>query len=69
MVDAYEDIYTAVLDTQFAAVAGVKDTYQAIDCVSASRRALVDILLHPEDYYVNVHTVLDPGGAVQGDLA
>ena len=57
------------LDTQFAAVAGVEDTYQAIDCVSASRRALVDILLHPEDYYVNVHTVDNPGGAVQGDLA
>jgi hypothetical protein len=25
--------------------------------------------LHPEQYYVNVHTVEFPGGAVQGDLA
>lgn len=57
------------LDTQFAAVDGVEDTYQAIDCVSANRRALVDILLHPERYYINVHTVDNPGGAVQGDLA
>jgi hypothetical protein len=57
------------LDTQFAAVAGVEDTYQAIDCVTAKRRALVDILLHPEDYYVNVHTSDNPSGAVEGDLA
>jgi hypothetical protein len=57
------------LDTEFKAVAGAADTYQAIDCVTASRRVLVDILLHPEDYYVNVHTSLNPGGAVQGDLA
>lgn len=57
------------LETQFAAVDGAVDTYQAIDCVSASRRALVDILLHPERYYINVHTVDNPGGAVQGELA
>jgi hypothetical protein len=57
------------LDTEFKAVAGAADTYQAIDCVTASRRVLVDILLHPEDYYVNVHTSDNPGGAVQGDLA
>jgi hypothetical protein len=57
------------LDTQFAAVAGVENTYQAKECVKAKRGAVVDILLHPEDYYVNVHTVNFPGGAVQGDLA
>ena len=57
------------LDTQFAAVGDVEDTYQAIDCVKAKRRAIVDILLHPEDYYINVHTVNFPGGAVEGDLA
>jgi CHRD domain len=55
------------LDTQFTLVKG--DTYQAIDCVTAKRQALVDILLHPEDYYINVHTSDNPGGAVQGDLA
>jgi CHRD domain len=30
---------------------------------------IVDILLHTEQYYVNVHTVEFPAGAVQGDLA
>jgi CHRD domain len=57
------------LDTQFAAVGDVEDTYQAKECVTAKRQALVDILLHPEDYYINVHTSDNPGGAVQGDLA
>jgi hypothetical protein len=57
------------LDTEFTAVAGAADTYQAIKCVTASPKVLVDILLHPEDYYVNVHTSDNPTGAVQGDLA
>ena len=57
------------LETRFERVAGTADTYQASGCVTASRRALVDILLHPELYYVNVHTVAFPAGAVQGDLA
>jgi hypothetical protein len=57
------------LETHFVAVAGAVDTYEAIDCVTASRRALVDILLNPEQYYINVHTVSYPGGAVRGDLA
>jgi hypothetical protein len=57
------------LDTEFKAVAGAADTYQAIKCVTASRQVLVDILLHPEDYYINVHTSDNPSGAVQGDLA
>jgi hypothetical protein len=55
------------LDTDFDAIA--QDTYQATGCVTAHRRVLVDILLHPERYYVNVHTVAAPVGAVQGDLA
>jgi hypothetical protein len=57
------------LETNFELVEGTTDTYQASDCVTASRRTLVDILLNPESYYVNVHTVAFPGGAVQGDLA
>ncbi|MBD0292193.1 MAG: CHRD domain-containing protein [Jiangellaceae bacterium] len=57
------------LKTQFVAVADAADTYLATGCVTATRRVLVDILLHPEQYYVNVHTVEFPGGAVQGDLA
>ena len=55
------------LETNFVSVGA--DTYQAVDCVTANRRVLVDILLHPERYYINVHTVEDPPGAVQGDLA
>jgi CHRD domain-containing protein len=57
------------LKTQFVAVADAADTYQATDCVTAPRRVLVDILLHPKQAYVNVHTVEFPGGAIQGDLA
>ena len=57
------------LATQFDAVAGTADTYNAMNCVTANRRVLVNILLHPELYYVNVHTVEFPGGAIQGDLA
>jgi CHRD domain len=57
------------IETEFVAVAGAADTYRAAECVTAPRRVLVDILLQPEQYYVNVHTVEFPGGAVQGDLA
>jgi hypothetical protein len=44
------------------AVDPATDTYQATKCGTAPRRVLVDILLHPGQYYVNVHTVLFPGG-------
>ena len=57
------------LETQFSAVEGAVDTYQASDCVTAPRRVLIDILRNPEQYYINVHTSNNPGGAVQGDLA
>jgi len=57
------------LETQFSEVEGAVDTYQASECVTAPRQVLLDILLHPEDYYVNVHTDEFPGGAIQGDLA
>jgi hypothetical protein len=33
-------------------------------------RALVkQILVHPENFYVNVHTTTYPGGAISGTLA
>jgi CHRD domain len=57
------------LETQFSAVEGAVDTYQASDCVTAPRQVLIDIMRNPEQYYINVHTSNNPGGAVQGDLA
>jgi len=32
------------------------------------RRLLMDIIQHPQDYYVNVHTADFPGGAIRGQL-
>jgi hypothetical protein len=57
------------LETEFTAVAGVAETYQAIGCGTAPRRVLVDILLHPEQYYVNdayrrLPVVQDWGGPI-----
>jgi hypothetical protein len=33
------------------------------------RRLLMDIIQHPQDYYVNVHTADFPAGAVRGQLS
>ena len=37
-------------------------------CVTADRDLILAILLHPELYYVNVHTTDFPAGAVRGQL-
>lgn len=37
-------------------------------CVSLAAEALADILAHPGDYYVNVHTAQFPKGAMRGQL-
>ena len=43
-------------------------TYVARDCVSADSDTIDAILANPELFYVNVHNVDFPGGAVQGSL-
>ncbi len=45
------------------------DVYLATGCVSATQEQLQAILNNPRQYYVNVHTVTAPGGAIQGSLA
>ena len=38
-------------------------------CVDVDRELARDIVMHPADYYVNVHTAVVPAGAVRGQLA
>ncbi len=38
------------------------------DCTTADPALARDIVVHPENYYVNVHTTVFPGGAVRGQL-
>ena len=45
------------------------DVYLATGCVSATEEQLKAILEDPSQYYVNVHTVAFPTGAIQGSLA
>jgi len=37
-------------------------------CAPLAADALADILAHPADYYVNVHTAAFPKGAMRGQL-
>jgi len=37
-------------------------------CTTVSRELAHAIIQHPEDYYVNVYTLLFPGGLVRGQL-
>ena len=54
------------LDTQFVQTG--PDTFEASGCVSADRSQILDVMLNPENYYVNVHNAEFPGGAVRGQL-
>ena len=72
------DIGTAVASHIHHAPAGVNGPVvvpfaapnpTATGCVEGVDRDLaLDIVMHPEDYYVNVHTQPFPGGAVRGQL-
>lgn len=44
------------------------ETHIARNCVSASSAAIDAVLANPERFYVNVHNVPHPGGAVQGSI-
>jgi hypothetical protein len=37
-------------------------------CANASADVAKDLVAHPEDYYVNVHTTAFKGGAIRGQL-
>jgi CHRD domain len=44
-------------------------TGSATGCATVLRALVKQILVHPENFYVNVHTTAYPGGAISGTLA
>jgi CHRD domain len=56
------------LDTEFSK-AGASDVFHARDCVDVAPAALAAVLANPQQFYVNIHTVQFPGGAIEGNLA
>lgn len=44
-------------------------TGSATGCATVLRALVKQILVHPENFYVNVHTTTYPGGAISGTLA
>jgi CHRD domain len=45
------------------------DEFKASGCVEVGSALLQDILEHPDQYYVNIHNVEFPGGALSGLLS
>jgi len=39
------------------------------DCATVDRSLILDIVVHPGDYYFNVHTATYPAGALRGQLS
>jgi CHRD domain len=56
------------LDTDFEQV-GTADVFVAQGCVDVEAATLDVIVENPELFYVNIHTVEFPGGAIEGSLA
>ena len=55
--------------TIFLIPAGETDADGVLDgCATVDRTLALGLVLHPEDYYVNVHTALFPAGAARGQL-
>jgi hypothetical protein len=44
-------------------------TGSATGCATVLRALVKQVLVHPENFYVNVHTTTFPGGAISGTLA
>jgi hypothetical protein len=55
------------LDADFAQV-GAADVFVASNCVQVDATTLEKILADPSAFYVNIHTVEFPGGAIEGTL-
>ena len=55
------------LETEFVQ-AGESDVFVATGCVAVDAATLEAILANPSAFYVNVHTVEFPGGAIEGRL-
>lgn len=55
------------LEAEFTEVAD--DVFVAAGCVEADRELLRDIRRNPESYYLNIHTMEFPEGALQAPLA
>lgn len=62
---------TGPLATQIAVPLSLPSPFtgKAIGCATAPRALVKLILVHPENFYVNVHTTTYPGGAIKGTLA
>jgi hypothetical protein len=58
-----------VVDLETSFVPTGDGGFTASGCVSADRETIIAILTNPESYYVNVHTVAFPSGAVTGTFA